>query len=86
MFALLFTLTGGDFAPVPKLIDHWHTPPPIMNYVRTMMNNATDGAMFMKPETGHEDGCIMGVCRERSTAPGNDGILHAPMHKPVSRL
>ena len=89
MFALLFTLTGGDFAPIPKLVDSWHKQPLRKQeslYTRTMKNNAKDGAMFIKPERGYEDGCVMGVCQERATAAGNDGILHEPMHKPVSRL
>ena len=71
MFALLFTLRGGDFAPVPKLVDHWKVQSPMMNYALTMKNNAEDGAKFIKPMRGHEDGCIMGVCQENAAGSGN---------------
>ncbi len=90
MFALLITLTGGAFAPVPNLVDSWHPPAaaakPESAYIRTIKNDAKDGAAFVKPLRGHEDGCVMGVCMESATALGNDGVLHAPMHKPVLRF
>ncbi len=90
MFALLFTLTGGDFSPVPKLVDHWHpaaAPVKVESvYKLTIKHDAKDGGRFIKPMRGHEDGCVMGVCAESATAIGNDGILHAPMHKPVLRF
>ncbi len=90
MFALLIDLTGGAFSPVPSLVDHWHPPAAPVKvesvYKRTIRNDAKDGAPFVKPMRGHEDGCVMGVCAESATALGNDGVLHTPMHKPVLRF
>jgi hypothetical protein len=92
MFAILITLNGAGIAPVPDLVASWKPTPDwkIMqekdpyNYV--MGRNAQEGVRFMKPLEGHEDGCIMGVCKERSSGVADDGVLHAPQHIPVSRL
>jgi hypothetical protein len=90
MFALLFSLTAGAFAPIPDLVDSWHpAAAPAKKesvYMHTIRNDAKDGIAFVKPARGHEDGCVMGVCSETATALGNDGVLHAPAHKPVLRF
>ena len=88
MFSLLIDLTGGAFAPIPHLVDHWHGPAAKHrdSYSHIIANDAKDGAAFAKPLRGHEDGCVMGVCMESATALGNDGVLHAPTHKPVLRF
>ena len=87
MFGLLVTLTATGIAPVPRLIDHWK-PSVFQNkdtYEVVMSRNAQEGIRFMKPMRGHEDGCVLGVCNERPTEVGNDGVLHTPVHKLVSR-
>jgi hypothetical protein len=33
-------------------------------YSKIMKSNASDGPLFIKPERGHEDGCVNGVCAE----------------------
>ena len=33
-------------------------------YTRIMQSNAADGPRFIKPQRGHEDGCVNGVCFE----------------------
>ena len=86
MFGLLFHLTASSFAAPPKLIDHWKPVPPPFHiaYSTVMAENAQDGISFKKPVSGHEDGCVMGVCNERASARGNDGVLHTPMHTAIS--
>jgi hypothetical protein len=93
MFVLLVALTGAGIAPIPNLTDSWKYDPNWQDkykkpdpYTAVMMQNAQEGVRFRKPLEGHEDGCIMGVCKERGTSLANDGVLHDPMHTPVSRL
>lgn len=93
MFAVLVALTGAGIAPLPNLIDSWKNDPhwadkykKLDPYTAVMNQNAKEGVRFQKPLEGHEDGCIMGVCKERGIGLANDGVLHPPMHTPVSRL
>ena len=92
MFSILIQVTGAGIAPIPNLVDSWKPDSywSVMQkkdpYTYVMSRNAEEGIRFMKPLAGHEDGCVMGICKERASALGDDGVLHTPMHKPVSRL
>ena len=57
MFALLFTLVGEKIikASSERSED---------KYASIMHSNGVDGPRFIKPQRGHEDGCVNGVCFE----------------------
>ena len=86
MFQLVFLLAGSSISPAPHLVDHWKAPVAashvnsISRYEKVMGGNGADGVRFMKPERGHEDGCVDGVCSERASGLGDDGVLHKPVH------
>jgi hypothetical protein len=58
MFALLLTLVGE------KIISRASTESTDNNYAGIMHSNGADGPRFVKPQRGHEDGCVNGVCFE----------------------
>ena len=58
MFALLLTLVGE------KVISRASTESTDDNYADIMRANGADGPRFVKPQRGHEDGCVNGVCLE----------------------
>ncbi len=52
MFGLLFHLVGKAVIAGEG------------NYADIMRANGADGPRFVKPQRGHEDGCVNGVCFE----------------------
>ena len=54
MFSLLLELVGQDIIAGNSNYE----------YKSIMHSNGTDGPRFIKPERGHEDGCVQGFCAE----------------------
>ena len=78
MFSLLFDLVGSSMVGYSSSAGAWIITQPGFNprdgpapvaakklpYETIMERNAADGQRFLKPERGHEDGCVSGVCQE----------------------
>ena len=77
MFAILLELVGASMVGYPTSTGEWiiaqpgfsprDGPTPVaakLSYGAIMNGNATDGRHFIKPQRGHEDGCISGKCTE----------------------
>lgn len=58
MFSLLLQLVGQS------IVDEVSSAPGEDVYSSIMRSNGADGPRFVKPQRGHEDGCVEGVCAE----------------------
>ena len=73
MFSLLIDLAGASIIGYPTSTGAWIVSVPgqlthpllPLPYEAVMRSNAADGPRFIKPQRGHEDGCVAGVCSER---------------------
>ena len=77
MFSFLIDLVGASMVGYSSSTGTWLVgqpdfqardgPAPVaakISYEDMMKSNAADGKRFLKPERGHEDGCISGVCNK----------------------
>ncbi len=60
MFALLLTLVGDKIVNINRASAESGED----SYAGIMRANGADGPRFVKPQRGHEDGCVNGVCFE----------------------
>ncbi len=75
MFSIVLELVGASMVGSKSSTGGWIVNGPVtdlpkpapakVTYEGIMNSNATDGLRFVKPERGHEDGCIAGKCSER---------------------
>jgi hypothetical protein len=77
MFSILLDLVGSSMVGYSSSTGSWIVAQPGLNvhdgpapvapkklpYETIMQKDASDGVRFVKPERGHEDGCVSGVCQ-----------------------
>ncbi len=62
MFEILRNLADQSIiSSAQKFIDEQLNPGTTV-YQNVMHNDSADGAPFIKPQRGHEDGCLAGEC------------------------